>query len=466
MMERKRIVVVGGGPGGYIAAIRAAQLGAEVTLVEREKVGGTCLHEGCIPTKTLLQTAHAYFSPACSGAFGVKLTAELDMGAAQDNRERVIKRLENGVAGLLKANGVSVVQGCAEFLEDGGLQVNAASGTVRLSWDSVILATGSATVMPGIPGADHACCITSREALLLRELPKSLVIVGGGVIGVEMASIYASLGVRVDIVEMCPQILPMFDAEFAALAQSGLEALGVKFFLGSKVSRIEARQDGGMVTVVDPDGAESDLSAENVLLSVGRKPDCTGLHPERAGIRCERGTIAVDDRMETNVKGIFAVGDCNGRILLAHAASAQGEVAAENAMGGRAVFCGEAVPSCVYSEPELSMVGITEATAKARRIPYVASTVVLESNARCMTMRQSGRIKLIAGAVDGDILGVQIAGPFATELIATPELAIKGELTVDEIISCIAAHPSVGEAIREAALQIRNRPLQSVLKRS
>ena len=344
-----RVAVIGAGPGGYVAAIRAAQLGAAVTLVERAQVGGTCLNVGCIPTKALLHTAELYEQAKAGAAVGVEAQVKLNFVQAQAHKSVVVKQLVNGVRGLLQANSVAVIGGDARVASLGQLTVKSATGDQAVEFDRLILATGAVPALPKIPGIESCHCIDSTGALALETVPKSMVVIGGGVIGVELATVYNAIGCNVVIVELLERILPTMDAELSGLVRADLAGRGVQILTGAKVLVVEGEGGEAVVKVRTRDGDTRDLRCEKVLVSVGRKPSIEGLGLESIGVACDHGAIVVNDRMQTNVSGVYAIGDCNGRIMLAHAASAQGEVAAENATGHTAQFDPKTNASCVYT---------------------------------------------------------------------------------------------------------------------
>jgi len=449
-----KIVVVGGGPGGYVAAIRAAQLGASVTLVEKDILGGTCLNRGCIPTKALLHTAELYHDAQNGESCGVVVRElTLDFAKAQARKDALVEQLVGGVTGLMKANKIDVVHGAAAFAPGGVLTVD---GNV-LPFDKLILATGSVPVMPSIPGIDSPRCIDSTGALSLGKVPDRLAVIGGGVIGVEMATIYSALGSRVTVIEAQPEILPMMDRELAKIIRASLEKSGVTVLTGATALAVE---DSPACVRVMHNGAVVTDDAEKTLVSVGRRADTESLCLDNAGIRHDGGRILVDNHQRTNVQNIYAIGDCTGGVMLAHVASAQGETAAENAMGYSAVYCGKTNPSCVYTNPELAGVGLTEEEAKAQKLDYITGRFPLMANGKALiTGGGDGIVKIIAGKQYGEILGVHIAGPRATDLIAQAALAIGVEMTLDEVIATIYAHPTVSEAVREAALATQSRAI-------
>lgn len=450
----KKIVIIGGGPGGYVAAIRAAQLGAEVHIVEAEKFGGTCLNVGCIPTKALMHTAELYQAVQQGGKYGVKAgSVELDWNAAMNNKQRVVNRLVKGVESLLKANKVTIHLGRAE-LKDEKTVVITGEQAEELKADAIVLAVGSEPVKLRLLGAELTGVIDSTGALKLKTVPATLIIIGGGVIGVEFAALYNSLGSKVTVVEMLPEILPSVEREIAVKLRQQLEKEGVDFLTGAGLKEIKQGQSG-LVACVRHGETMLELAGEYVLIGVGRSPRTNDLGLERLGMTLERGKIAVGANFETSIQGIYAVGDCNGLSLLAHAASAQGAACVEAIMGHKAAYFGHIVPACIYTNPEIGSVGITEEEAGKRGLAVKIGVFPLSANGKALIENGGvGMIKIIAGAKHGELLGVHIIGPRATELIAEATLAIRLEATVDELISTIHAHPTVSEAMAEAAMAV------------
>ncbi len=450
----KRIVVIGGGPGGYVAAIRAAQLGAEVRLVESEHIGGTCLNVGCIPTKALLHAAELYHAVTHGASHGIKAgNVTVDWQAVLARKRAVVTRLVRGVEGLLKANGVTVHRGPGALAGPRAVAVGG-ENPVTLEADAIILATGSEPVRLNFPGHDLPGVIDSTAALALPAVPASLAIVGGGVIGVEFAALYRAFGAEVTVIEMLPQILPPVDGEIAALVRAHLAKQGIKFLTGARLDEVKQAANGLTAIVAAGDQSE-EITAEKILIAVGRRPRTAGLGLEAAGVALERGRVTVDANFATNIPGVYAIGDVNGLIMLAHAASAQGIAAVEHALGHRAAYHGHTIPACIYTSPEVAGVGLTEETAKARGLAYHTGIFPLAGNGKALIESGgTGQVKIIAGAKHGEILGVHIFGPRATDLIAEAALALRLEATVDELITTIHAHPTVSEAIGEAALAV------------
>ena len=450
-----KLLVIGGGPGGYVAAIRGAQLGAEVVLAEKGNMGGTCLNVGCIPTKALLHSAEIYEEAKHAAEYGITIPqVGVDFAKVMVKKNAVVKQLVSGVSGLMSVNKIKVVKGAAAFSGKNEVSVNGE----KIRFDKAIIATGSVPATPPIPGIDAKQCVDSTGALSLDAIPASMVIIGGGVIGVEMATIYSTFGSKVVIVEMLDEILPMMDRELTRLVRATLEKNGVTIKTGAKV--LSVTDKGAVASVaVESGGKREELAAEKVLVSVGRKIDTGTLNLDAAGVKHDRGRIIVDEGQRTSAPGIYAIGDCTGGCMLAHVASAQGEVAAENALGHKAVFNLVTNPSCVYTNPEFAGVGLTEEKAREQGIRYVVGRFPLMANGKSLIMGGAGMVKILAGEKYGEILGLHMVGPRATDLITEGALAIGTESTLDEIIATIHAHPTVGEAIREAALATEKRAL-------
>lgn len=451
------VLVIGGGPGGYVAAIRAAQLGAKVTLAERAEIGGTCLNRGCMPTKALLHSSEVYELATNSADIGIiGRDVAVDWPRVQATRQSVSDKLTGGVRALMRANKVTVVEGEAKFTGPKTVEV----GGKTLNPDKIIIAVGSKPVMPPIPGLKECpACIDSTACLKLDHIPESLVVIGGGVIGVELGSVYRRFGSKVSVLELQDRILPQMDGELAELAAAQLVAEGMDLRTGAKVTRVDTTTNGAAVHA-EIGGKDTVFEAEKVLVCVGRSPNLEGLGLDKAGIAVDGGFIKVDKRLETSVPGVFAVGDCSGRLMLAHAAMAMGEAAAENAMGGEAGFNEDMSPACAYVGPEIAGVGYTEERAKELGIEYIVGRFPTSANGRSLVSGcTGGLIKVLAGPKFGEILGVHILAPSATELIEEAALAIRLEATLDELTDTIHCHPTVAEALREAALAAQKRAI-------
>ncbi len=452
MADRARITIIGAGVGGYPAAIRAARLGAEVTLIEKDALGGTCLNRGCIPAKSLLQSAAVVRTMKEAGTFGVTCKGfDVDFGAVMARKDLVVARLARGVGALLKAKKVNVIRGTASFVDPRTVQIRESGETVR--GDAVLIASGSKPERIPIEGIDGPDVLDSSQVLAMSALPKSAVIVGGGVIGVEFAQFLSAMGTEITILERMPGLVPGIDREIAAVLQKQIAAAGVTVVTGAAVTGIARRGPENLVTFSAGDRTGT-VSAEKVLLSVGRKPDLSLLGLDRVGVRHESGAIVVDEFMETNVPGIYAAGDVVGGLMLAHLASAQGECAVRNILGRREALNDKAVPSCIYTNPEAASVGLTEEAARERgevrigRFPFRANgkAVILDET--------EGLVKIVSDAAAGEVLGVHIVGPHATDLIAEAVLGIRRRMTAADFSRAIHPHPTLAEAIMEAAMAV------------
>ena len=460
--QNRSIIVIGGGPGGYVAAIRAAQLGAKVTLIEKEHLGGTCLNVGCIPTKAILHPAEILLGVEAGKYCGVHLKVEsVSWPEVRAFKDSIINTLVSGVRGLLRAGKVDIVEGTAQFVRPRTIRVEKSDGSAEImEADRFIIATGSVPVMPPIEGLrESKYVIDSTGALCMDELPASMVIIGGGVIGVEMACAFQALGCQITIVEALPKLVPTLDGEMAGALAKSLEKQGIILQMSHKVVRIVDGENSAQV-VVDHNGTESVIEAASVLCAVGRRPYIDGLDAEAGGIKYERTRILVNEHLETSVPGVYAIGDCTGQIMLAHTASAMGEIAAENAMGMDAVYRQHCVPSGIYAFPEMASVGFTEEQVKEQGIPYHVARFPLTANGRSLiTNGGEGMVKIIVGDELDEVLGVHILGPSAMEMIGEAAMAISMEATVHELIDTIHAHPTVTESIREAALASEGRAI-------
>ena len=463
----KTVVVIGGGPGGYVAAIRAAQLGAKVTLIEKEHLGGTCLNIGCIPTKCLLHSAELIEAIKNEGKeIGVEVEGlKVNFPQIIKHKNDISKRLTAGVAGLLRMNKVAKVDGEASFVAPGKLSVKKPDGTTEeMTADAIIVSTGSINSVPPIPGIkENPNCIDSTGALSLEALPKSMVVIGGGVIGLELACAYAAFGTKITVVEAMASMLPMLDGDLTKIGVEHMKKMGMDFHLECPVQSVEASPVGAKVVCKNKAGETVSFEAEKVLVAIGRRANTASLNLEAGGIDNDRGRIIVNDKMETNVPGVYAIGDCVfGRAQLAHTASAMGEVAAENICGHEAYYNEKTNPTCVYIEPEAASVGLTEEQCKAQGIEYKVGKFPMAANGKALILNGGeGLVKIIADAKYGEVLGMHIIGPRATDLIAEGALAISEEMTLDELIATIHSHPTVTETMREAALHAQKRAIHT-----
>lgn len=461
------VIVIGGGPGGYVAAIRAAQLGAKVTVVEKQYLGGTCLNVGCIPTKCLLHSAELVEDIKNQGKeIGVEVEGvKVNFPQVIAHKNDISKKLTSGVAGLLKMNKVKKIDGEASFVGEKKISVKKPDGTVEeMTADAIIVATGSVNSVPPIPGIkENPNCIDSTGALSLEALPKTMVVIGGGVIGLELACAYAAFGTKITVVEAMDHMLPMLDGDLTKIGVAHMKKMGMEFNLECPVQSVESSPVGAKVVCKNKAGETVSFEAEKVLVAIGRKANTASLNLEAGKIANDRGRIIVNDKMETNVPGVYAIGDCvMGRAQLAHTASAMGEVAAENICGHEAYYDEKTNPTCVYIEPEAASVGLTEEQCKAQGVEYKVGKFPMSANGKALIINGGeGLVKIIAGKEYGEILGMHIIGPRATDLIAEGALAIGEEMTLDEIINTIHSHPTVTETMREAALQAEKRAIHT-----
>jgi dihydrolipoamide dehydrogenase len=458
------VLVLGGGPGGYPAAIRAAQLGAKVVCVEKEsELGGTCLRVGCIPTKAWVQTAYAMKEAGESFAkFGVQVSEpQLDFARANDWKDAVVDQMTSGVASLFKANGVEWVRGVGRFKDANTLAVD---GAEDISFKSAIIATGSSPLRPPIDGIDSRLCVDSTGLLAQREVPRRLVILGGGVIGCEFASIFHRFGSEVTIIEMLPLLIPMEDEDASKELAKQFGKRGIALNLEQQCKKVEER-DGSLLVHY---GEDQTVEADVMLVSVGRGPNVRDLGLEEIGVDFDpRKGIAADERRRTTVEHIYAAGDCAGYWQLAHTAFREGEVAAENATGHDAVVDNRAVPRPTYTDPEIAAVGLTEAEAREQygddiavgRAPWLAIARAVMQDAT------TGWVKTIHETRYGELLGVVMVGAHVTDLIEAGVVAIDAEATVETVADGMAAHPTLSEAIKEAGLVGLGRPIHLPPKR-
>lgn len=446
------IAVIGGGPGGYVAAIRAAQLGAKVLLVERDKLGGVCLNRGCIPTKTLLGSAEKWHELQNCTVFGLKAdNIGFDFAAIMARKEQVVRQLQTGVVQLVTGNGITVCYGRAVLQGREELAVHGAGGTEIYQARRMILATGSLPVIPSLPGIELPGVITSDEALCLADVPRSMVIIGAGAVGVEFASIFQAFGTEVTLIEMLPTILPNIDADLVKRMALLLRKKNIKMLTGTKVTEIRQGAEGLLVNVATGEKLQ-ELKAEMVLNAVGRRPNVTALGLGTAGVIYDHKGVKTSAKMETNVPGIYAVGDMTGSYMWAHAASAEGIVAAENALGGSAAMDYTAVPGCIFTDPEIAVVGLTEQEAVAAGRKVKVGRFNFASIGKAVAMAKAdGMAKIVADADSGAVIGMHICGPHASDLIMEGVVAVNKGLTVDELKHIIHPHPTLAEVIGESA---------------
>lgn len=463
-MKAYDVVVLGAGPGGYVAALRAAQLGATVCLIEKNVVGGTCLNRGCIPSKALIHSAALWKRAKEGGILGVTASQwQFDWGKAQTRKNDIVNAQLKGVHTLLQAAKVEVKRGAGSLVDAKTVKVSANGTADTVTGKAIILASGSEPA--GIPGVqvDGGRVLTSTEALQLSELPRTFLIVGGGVIGMEFASMLSSLGTHVTVVEMLPQILAMEDPMLVRVLQGVLQKYGVTVHVNTKVEKIETAASGVRVQI----SGGTALEAECVLIATGRSLNSQGIGLEAVGVKTERAAIQVNERMETSVSGIYAIGDVTGISLLAHVASMQGLVAAANATGGHAAMDYSAIPNCIYTDPEIASVGLSEPVAKeqGRSIKVGRFNFAALGKAMCIG-ETAGMVKVVADAQTDKVLGVGIVGPHATDLIAEGVLAIRHGLTAQQVAETIHSHPTLPEAMGEAMHDVHGQAIHKARLRA
>jgi dihydrolipoamide dehydrogenase len=448
------VTVIGAGPGGYVAAIRAAQLGLDVALVEKEHLGGVCLNWGCIPTKALLRNAEVISLLGRGKEFGFSVGGlEVDFGAAVDRSRKVSGRLVKGIGALMRKNDVEVIEGTGTLESPNAVQVALNAGGARtVETRHVIVATGGrARTIPGIE-VDGERVLTYREAIVLRELPASAVVVGAGPIGMEFAHVWSTYGAQVTVVEMLPRAVPLEDEEVSKEVERAFKRRKVRVLTSTRVQGVETTADGVRVSVTGEKG-EQVLEAERALVAIGVRPNSENLGLEQIGVQVERGNIVVDASMRTTVPGVYAIGDVTGKLALAHVASAQGIVAAETIAGVETVTLDyEAMPRCTYCQPQVASFGITEAQAVERGYEVKVGKFPFRPNGKALGLGEhDGFVKIVADAASGEILGGHLVGPEVTELLPELVLARNWELTPEEIARTVHAHPTLSEVLMEAA---------------
>lgn len=449
------IAIIGGGPGGYAAAEKAGKNGLQTILFEKKDLGGVCLNEGCIPTKTLLYSAKLYDNARKSEKYGVRVEgAELDYKKMTDRKTKVIRKLVAGVGLRMKNAGVEVVKAEAIIegrTAEGAIRITAGDTTYEAK--NLLICTGSETFIPPIEGLDistNEAIVTNRELLALKEAPTSLTVIGGGVIGMEFASLYNSIGAEVHVIEMLPEILGTLDAEISAMLRTQYTKRGVHFHLSCKVTRI----DGQNVIFTDSEGTEHTITSEKILVSVGRRPITKGFGLETLGVELERGGIKVDNMMRTSAEGVYAAGDVTGFSLLAHTASREGEVVINNLCGNPDTMSYNAIPGIVYTNPEVASVGITEAEVQQQGISYTCHRLPMAYSGRFVAENEGGEgiCKIITEEGTNRVLGVHMLGNPCSEIIGSACIAVAQGMTIHELEHVIFPHPTVTEILKETLI--------------
>jgi len=448
------VLVIGGGPGGYVAAIRATQLDLEVTLVEMDAYGGTCLNHGCIPSKALISATDVGHRARAAEHMGVHADPAMDLQGMVEWKDRIVRRLTKGVEKLCENAGVTLMEGRAEFAGTDSVRVvhgGEGEGAESVDFEHAIVATGSRPIE--IPGFefDGECVLSSRDALALESVPESMVVVGAGYIGMELATVFAKLGCDVTVLEQLEEALPTYEDDVSEVVRERAADLGVDFYFGETAQDWEASGEGITVTAKD-EGRVTEFGAETCLVAVGREPVTDTLNREAAGIETDAsGFLVTDDRAETNVSGIYAVGDVAGEPMLAHKAFREGEVAAEVIAGEPAALDYRAIPAAVFTDPEIGTVGMTESEAVEAGFDPVVGQMPLRASGRALTVDDTdGFVRVVADRDDGFVLGGQVVGPEASELVAELALAIEMGATLEDVAATIHVHPTLSEAVHEA----------------
>jgi dihydrolipoamide dehydrogenase len=463
-MSNYDVVVLGAGPGGYVCAIRAAQLGLKVAIVDKEWLGGVCLNIGCIPSKALLQNAHiAHLLRERGKEFGFSFdNLKLDYPAAVKRSRQVSTRLTKGVGFLMKKNKIDVHMGEGRFKSANTIELKDEKGeTKELEGKNIVIATGASVAVPPGWEIDGEKIVTYKEAILQEKLPKSVVVIGAGAIGAEFATIWNSYGTEVTIVEMLPRLLPLEDEELGAELAKAFTKKGMNLHTSYKVDSLEANGDGVKVKLSGDDG-EKTLEAEQALVAIGFRPNSANLGLEEVGVELnERGMVNIDDRMATNVEGIWAIGDVTGKLMLAHVGSAQGIICAENIAGAETIKLDyEMMPRATYCQPQVASFGLTEAQAKERGFEIKVGRFPFQPNGKALGMGETvGWVKIISDEKYGEILGAHMIGPEVTELLPELTLAQMMELTAEQIARNVHAHPTLSEVLMEAAHGVEGNPI-------
>ena len=455
-MELFDLLVIGGGPGGYLCAERAAQGGLKVALFEKRALGGTCLNEGCIPTKTLLNSSKMYRHATESAAFGVTVTgATYDHAKVIDRKNKVVKTLVSGVGATMSANKVTVITGDAKIAGrvEGGFAVEA-NGTTY-NGRRLAIASGSETVVPPVPGLKEGLnsgfVVTNREVLDMKTLPKDLVVIGGGVIGLEMAYYFASVGVKVTVIEMMPKIAGATDPEICKVLQDSFVKRGMVFKLSSKVLEVKANS-----VIYEENGEKKEIACDKVLLSAGRKPSTAGIGLETLGLEMDRAAIVTDRHMCTTVQNVYAIGDCNGKVMLAHTAYREAEVAVNHMLGKPDEMRYDVIPAVIYTDPEVASVGHSKDGAEKLGMNVKEVKLPMSYAGRYLAENEGGKgfIKLIVDTDRNRLVGCHMVGSYASEIIMTATMMVDTELTPARLQKLVFPHPTVAEMIREAIFHI------------
>lgn len=463
-MKEADVVVIGGGPGGYVCAIRAGQLGLKTILVEKDQLGGVCIAYGCIPSKALISMTKLYERAKEGAAFGIVVDGiRVDLPALQRWKAGVVTQLETGIATLCRGNKVEVVRGEAELVSPTQVRVKTAQGVEEIATKSLVIATGSrAITLPGLE-FDGQVVLSSTEALALESVPETMLVIGGGYIGLEICGIYQKLGTKVTVVELTDQLLPGTEPDLVRLVQRNLEKRGARILLKSRVLSLQKGPKGAKAKLSTPEG-ETDVEADIVLVSVGRGPRTDGMKLSEMGVKTDpKGYIVTDEQMMTNVPGVYAIGDVRGQPLLAHKASKEGIVAAEVIAGKASAADWKSVPWAIFTDPEIAGVGLTERAATEAGMQVKRSRFSFAALGRALASGEAeGFVRIVSDASSGLVLGVQIVGADASNLISEAGLAIEMGATVEDLALTMHPHPTLPEAVMEAAESAAGRPIHQV----
>ena len=451
-----KLLVIGAGPGGYVCAIRAGQLGVDTVIVEKARPGGTCLNVGCIPSKALIHAADEFHKVSATAtghdALGISLASPaIDLAKTMAWTDRIVGRLNTGVAGLLKKARVKAIEGHARFRDGKTVVVETETGEQVIRAETIVIATGSAPVeLPGLPfGGD---VISSTGALALQKVPASLAVVGGGYIGLELGTAFAKLGTKVTVVEAMPRILPLYDAELTRPVARRLKSLGVTLMTGAKAKG--TAEGGGALLVETADGSETSVAAEKVLVTVGRKPVTTGWGLEEIDLDMDGRFIRVDEQCRTSMRGVYAIGDVTGEPMLAHRAMAQGEMVAEIVAGNRRSWDRCAIPAVCFTDPEVVSVGLSPEEARKAGSEVKVGQFPFSASGRAMTLQaEDGFVRVVARADNHVVLGIQAVGVGVAELASAFALSLEMGARLEDVAGTMAAHPTLGEAFQESALK-------------
>jgi dihydrolipoamide dehydrogenase len=450
-------IVIGGGPGGYVCSIRLAQLKQKVLCVEKDEVGGVCLNWGCVPSKAIIATSHTFEKVQHGAGFGLMVdNPRIDPNKLQDWKEGIVKKLTGGIRGLFRGNGVELLYGDARVTGPKTVQIKTREGTTEIveATKGIVIATGSSTIEVPTFKFDGKKVIGAKEAVSLREIPKRLLVIGGGIIGMELGGAYQRLGSELTVVEMLPQVLTGVDADVAAVVEKTYVKRGAKIFKGARALGYETQKDGSVAVRVDVGGGKTEtMLADTVIVAVGMRPNGASLGLEELGVKVEKGFVPADGMGRTNVPGIYAIGDCSSVPMLAHKASKEGEVVAEVIAGHKAAKDWVAIPAAIFTDPEIATVGLGEQQAKEKGLEVRVGKFPFSALGRAMAVVETdGFIKVVADKNTHEILGWHIVGPEATDLISEGALSLEMHAFLEDVGLTVHPHPTLGEGLMEASL--------------